>query len=178
MKPHSGAATGDCQRQHQWHQVRWIPQKTSQTEGSQPGGIGHFTDAGSVQNLWGVFWRKQNLGKGETKVLWEGGSVEIREKGDKRSWYKLFLAHTVFQLGPLPGHPSLSCLPNTHTAPEFGGLSGNHWEETTGPGQRHCSVLLMMRSKIYCEEQVIFPPTVLKFNSNNCRTQFSGAMIE
>lgn len=93
----------------------------------QDAGGGHLA---SVQNLWGVLRRKQKLGTGEIKAVWEGGSVEIREEEDKRGWCKLFLAYTFFHLCPLPGHPSLSCLPNTHTAPVglcvFGSPSGSH----------------------------------------------------
>lgn len=49
----------------------------------------------------------------------------------------------------------------------------SEWQPLRGDqGPRSVLVLPMMKSKIYfpCEEQVIFPPTVLKFNLNNCKT--------
>lgn len=136
------AATGDCQPQHQ----PVTPSEIKITQDISPGHLtnrGHslgewdtLQDAreehlGSVTNWWGVLWRKQKLREGEIKVVCEGGSVDIREKGGKRGWCKLFLAHILFQLCPLPGHSCLSCLSNTHTAPEglplWQPLRGDHW---------------------------------------------------
>lgn len=113
---------------------------------------------GIVENLlWDVKWREWKPGKGAIKVVWEGGSVENREKrGQKRLvMCKQLLASTLVWSCPLPDMYNLSCsLSKLHFwvtgysvwMCTYGGPSASYWREDHGSedlcihGAGRCSI--------------------------------------
>lgn len=139
-------------------------QVTSQTGwGALPGAIGHFTGCKGRKSwdcrnlLWDVKWRIWKPGKGEIKVVWEGGSVENREKRGQKGLVmcKQLLVSTLVWSCPLPDMYNLSCsLSKLHFwvtgysvwMCTYGGPSARYWREDHGSedlcihGAGRCSI--------------------------------------
>lgn len=168
----------------QWHQARGITQNTSP---------GHLTNWGvtawgngtlyrmqgegilHLYEIYGVFcggnksWEQEKSRRFGKAEVWKLGRK--RTKGaDVNCFLPIYFSSCALCLA-IPVCPAFPI--HTLLLWAWKCVWKSKWQTLRGDqGLSSVLVLLMMKSKIYfpCEEQVIFPPTVLKFNLNNCKT--------